>query len=615
MEENESKSKLLKRIFRSLDFFGESFTFRYKDEDKHSSVLGGIICSLFYILSFIYIVINFVPFSKRENFTLQYYAVNVDTEKEKEINLTDNNVSFSFGLKCDEIKEYQTIEDLFDITVEYTLNKDKDNKTTIDINLCKEGDFPDEFDDPINENFSCINPEANPKGIFTDDYFSYYTISVISKSPNNITHNKLINNFLLENDCKLQYYYMDIGIDLNNYTNPFHIFLNSMFLQLNPTLIQKKNIYYTNYHLINDSSPIRLRNEKEIPKNQVGLSRVEDYSVYKGLERAAEPTYDYENYAKIYIRADNRKIYIKRRYPDFMEFYADNSGWLLSIFWVLGVIMAYYDRVKTNHSISKRLFYFEGIKNNKFDQFKIIKELIASNEKLEKEKQFEEENHISTYHIPIPSNTNILSRRSSEASNNFVLNNTNNINNTESKVKVEKKVKEQDLIDYSSYNILEMMTSFNICFCQKKKFKNKINLIKQANTLIDEKLDVVFYIRNMFLFEAINKAYLENKNILNFLSRPIIYLKGKLRRRKSKNIINDHNTNASFEINEEAKDKIEEKKDIQILEYFEGDIYKTAYKLVPNILSNKITNLILQPGKTNNQKKLISCLKDHLKGV
>ena len=81
------------------------------------------------------------------------------------------------------------------------------------------------------------------------------------------------------------------------------------------------------------------------------------------------------------------------------------------------------------------------------------------------------------------------------------------------------------MIDYSSYNMIDMFLSFKMFFCKKEKLKNKINLIKKAKKIIDKKLDVVFYIKNMLLFELINKIYLENKSILNFLSRPIIYLK------------------------------------------------------------------------------------------
>ena len=85
-----------------------------------------------------------------------------------------------------------------------------------------------------------------------------------------------------------------------------------------------------------------------------------------------------------------------------MEFYADNSGLLLSIFWILGVIFAYYDRVITNHSISKRLFYFEGIKDNKFKEFKLIKNLIKEKEEFEKKHNKDGQgSHVSTYGVKV----------------------------------------------------------------------------------------------------------------------------------------------------------------------------------------------------------------------
>ena len=42
------KSWSIGRIIRTLDFFGESFTFRYQDEDKLSSILGWY--NMYYIL-------------------------------------------------------------------------------------------------------------------------------------------------------------------------------------------------------------------------------------------------------------------------------------------------------------------------------------------------------------------------------------------------------------------------------------------------------------------------------------------------------------------------------------------------------------------------------------
>ena len=163
-----------------------------------------------------------------------------------------------------------------------------------------------------------------------------------------------------------------------------------------------------------------------------------------------------------------------------------------------------------------------------------------------------------------------------------------------------------------------MLLGLKIFCCKNKKLENKIKLIDKAKIMINDKLDVVFYIRNMILFELINKIYLENKTILNFLSRPIIYLKDPQEQEKEKNNIdiNDIKTDASFELyDEKDEQKIDEKKEIDIKEYFEGDLYKTAYKLETNALSEKIANLVLHPGKTSTQKKIIKALKNHLKGA
>ncbi len=58
----------------------------------------------------------------------------------------------------------------------------------------------------------------------------------------------------MQNDCKLQFYYTDTILDIDDYKNPITYFMDSYFLQLNPHLYSKKNIFYLNYHLYNYSS-------------------------------------------------------------------------------------------------------------------------------------------------------------------------------------------------------------------------------------------------------------------------------------------------------------------------------------------------------------------------
>ena len=591
--------KKIKEFIRKFDFFGESFTFRYKDEDKHSSVLGGIIYIILYIIAFVYFLYNFIPFINHKIFTLQYYNVNLD--ETEYLNIKEDPFMFALGITIDNILDYDLSNEYFYIDVAFRSNSGEIKH--IETHRCTEEDFSEEVREQFNslnmQNLYCISKKIlsdnAPNGIFPDKG-SYYNITVTSEYYFN---NDVMKELLLYHDCKLQFYYTDVTWDLLNKSHPNRTLVNSLFLQFNPTLYQKMNVFFMNYHLYDDGSFIHIGLDEEKSKDMIGFSRVEDYAFYMGDD---DYTWIYE-LARLFIRVDNRKVVIKRKYQDFMEFYADTSALLLSLFWILGVLFAYYDKTVINHSISKKLFYFEGIKGNKFDQFKIFKELIYSKEQLENNVQNQQNERI----IPFASNINTESR---------VLRNNSIRRETQFELTISNKDKnkERELIDYSSYNIIDMLFGLKIYCCKTNKFKKKMILIKNAKSIIDDKLDVVFYIRNMILFELINKIYLENKSILNFLSRSIIYLKDP--KEIKINPLNDIDTNLSFEIYDEREEKkVDEKKEIEIQHYFKGDLYKTAYKLDSNILSEKIVNLILHPGNTNIQKKLICLLKNHLKGV
>ena len=107
----------------------------------------------------------------------------------------------------------------------------------------------------------------------------------------------------------------------------------------------------------------------------------------------------------------------------------------------------------------------------------------------------------------------------------------------------------------------------------------------------------------MILFEKINEIYYsENKAILDFLSRPIIYIdetKGEQKPKKDK-------------INKKLNRKNSK---IRINLYVDGDLYRTEYILNYDGLNENITNLIYKEENIENKNKLINCLKTHLKGI
>ena len=164
----------------------------------------------------------------------------------------------------------------------------------------------------------------------------------------------------------MQLYYTDITIDINDYKEPIKPFLNTFFIQLNPTLFTKANAYIMNQYFINDNLLIYiLKNEEPVIKRT--FSRHEQYSIYKGMNRFEYKQGDYNVYTKVYIWADTRKTEIKRKSQKLIEFYADSSSITRGLAYILYAIIRFFNNFYAHHSISKKLFFFKEIENNHID--------------------------------------------------------------------------------------------------------------------------------------------------------------------------------------------------------------------------------------------------------
>ena len=129
MKKEETTWKSFKKVIRWFDFSGESFNFKYKDKDKLSTILAGIIYFVLYILALSYYIYIFILFKNKEIFKLQYYVVNSD--QNENIKLDDNNTTFAFGLTKDNNGNNDTkynIWDLFTKEAKFTTKIDKDRK-------------------------------------------------------------------------------------------------------------------------------------------------------------------------------------------------------------------------------------------------------------------------------------------------------------------------------------------------------------------------------------------------------------------------------------------------------------------------------------------------------
>ena len=337
-----------------MDQYSVPISLRYKGDDYYSTVLGGIVTLLVFLLGLIFGIIYFIPFVRRKNFSLYYNTINLsETET---INFDESNSILAIGLECDNDPNGEELLKYLDIQIKY-YNKhmndegiyDKQDPISIpkniNYNICNYTDFYKEYKNSQykNKELKCLeSSNTQIGGHYGDKIFQYYEISLLSKKneinsneEDLIKHFKEIDNILLNHDCKLELHYKDVSFDFNDYSEPIKSFVNEVFLQLNPESILKMNLYYMNLYFENDHNLFFPTGDEQQINNSV--SRTEQYFLYKGLNRGELKPTDYQYYAKIYIIADTKKIRVKRKYQNISEFYSDtfcfwgllNSNFLL----------------------------------------------------------------------------------------------------------------------------------------------------------------------------------------------------------------------------------------------------------------------------------------------
>ena len=586
--------KRFRKFLKKFDVFGVPFLFLYKNKNKYSTSFGGLTFIIYCIAVLIVIIYYFVPLFQRKNYSMAYYSKSIaETET---IELKESNLTIALGFDCPFDKKMGlNAKDLFDIKLNYIkYTKDKEGNKhkeikTLSTHSCNYSDFYNisiHSLDLINiDKFQCLD-ETNEiiKGIWNDELFSYYEFSVLSKN-DSANNYKNIDEYLITNDCKFELYYTDISVNLDEFNEPINPYINSIFLQLDPTLYMKMNVFFMNQHFLDNKNFIYDFNKGDTIIRAL-FSRADKYFLYKGLNRGVEQPYDYQNYAKIYIRADTKRLDIKRKYQNIMEYYADLFSILLGIFRILSFIFSFINGFYANISISKILFYFKETEDNDLDiikKYKHIQKLIGLtepflirlssnnlnfkdiNRKDDKKnhsfdllkKETEELNYIRNEEKPIytknnkkkehKKNENFLHEK--EKSTDFLgkeKNNSNtqslrNIQNSNDRFqhifpnlnidKFEELSKKKAIpkIKYS-FNLFEIVIGEFFKCCMTKKMKLKKNLNLSANNILNNKFDVTSYIKNMALLDIMNQTLLDRNtnNIFRFLSTPIISVNKKV---------------------------------------------------------------------------------------
>ena len=557
-------ANLVKKFFEFIDLFYVPISFRYKKEDSYSTCIGGIFSFILIILITAFGIYYFIPFVNRENYSLYYYTINLN--QTEEIDLRKSKAALAFGFECSnkanaELYKEISIEDLLELKAKYVFykNKGKDKKNlAINIHNCNISDFYDDENliksiskNRMNELKCLDNLDQIIKNRYQDkhDNFTYYQIDVNAK---NDVPNLQIRNFLLDNDCKIELYYIDAKIEVEDYSEPIKPFLNEIFLQLDPDLDLRMNNYFMNEYFESDNELFFPGKSSQKINNL--FSRMEQYFLHK--------TDTEENsYAKIYIRADTKRMEVRRKYQTLMEFFADTFSFWGNLFSICEIIFNAYNRVSLNFFIENELLYFKEKENMHFnisENSRRIHELLKltkidnlKNKVYKKEdeeigtdifnqyvpitqkKQNTTENEIKNYN-PIDNNRNDNNTQENHNStedrninnndngNSNKNNNNNNkdnpsINNNDDNKKVLKYIFKE--IVFAFMNLISIFKC-KCCHCKKS---NKEIMSEKGEDIINSKLNIINYVKNMLFLDVINNMLNEDKKeIYKFLSMPII---------------------------------------------------------------------------------------------
>ena len=117
--------KVAKRILKKFDFFGVNFSFKYKQEEKYKTSLGGFIFLVFCVVVAVVGIYYFIPFVNRKNFSMVYYSMNL--QGAEEINFHESKAAFGVGFACSVDDDGTKVDDILNFTLNYVIylkNKD-----------------------------------------------------------------------------------------------------------------------------------------------------------------------------------------------------------------------------------------------------------------------------------------------------------------------------------------------------------------------------------------------------------------------------------------------------------------------------------------------------------
>ena len=597
------RDKLI-NIITSCDYFGVTFNFHYKTKEKFRTITGGMAFILFILISLMYVLINLISLLKRENMSIISHKIQIPSTDR--INFQNYSLMHAFRVKCSDIYTNQEME-YFKIDVNHViLTKDngivKKQKQKLNFTYCHNENFFNKFNNSfikegLNNSFRFDNNNITIEGLDTDEIYQYVELTV-TMTKSKVEDYQFYYNFLTDDDCTFQLYHLDYGIDITNHYNPISPYMKQEFLKLSPVEFNKMEVFYFTQKFISYEN-FFLNNFNT--KYYAGFSYFSFFNLYKGNDRFIRKPNDYNKLAKFFIRTDNSRNTIIRKYMKFTEFLANVSSLISPILLFLFIIMTRINKFYAKENIMSGIFQFKDIQKgkklliNKLKQNLPIIELNILGKKyssyfngtIEKIKKSKTKTTLFTINKKKIDLSNFNKNK-----NNYIkesITNEDLLNNIEQKKLFHEKILDNENISLkplSKYNLCQILIFLFCPFFSWKDLRYKNIIYRKIEKRLYLNTDFLSYIKNNQILELLTAIILEPNEIkmIKFLSKPIISLDfDKNRKNKITWNAEEDNYISETEINEF----------LQEYEKLQKNINKTNIKnKLFDIINLKIDNLI-----------------------
>ena len=345
---------------KKADIFAVGVGFNVEDNNKEfGTAFGGIVFICYLIFCLYFIITNFFDFADRSIFNQNIMETKSDTAPP--LNLLNSKMAFALTITINgSPNDSDPIFEFISFKIKHVSKyKETGKKEKIYVNMtqCTKELFHnainESFDISSLENYLCIDPHNNGnnnltlRGIYTEELFQYLELSV-NINDNGMTQAEFIHQYLLENEIKLQMYYLDSSINVNRYSSPEKLYLNSKFLKLSFPFIEKANADFSNNTFDNDANIIFTSSSIF---HFYTLDIFDQTNEFQGMSRLTDKKGDYDLLGRLYIRSSQMSVVYKRTYQKFTEYLADSTAIVSQVLFILVLVIGQYDQFKVKEYI------------------------------------------------------------------------------------------------------------------------------------------------------------------------------------------------------------------------------------------------------------------------